>query len=1410
LVLSPLVSAEIIVNLGDYTVSNPEITITASEPVRLDIKALTSADFKTVYPLCVEPAPGSAVYEQAYSLFTKSGVPDGSCDGGTTHYLAPGDYLLRLEATDRSGLKVISLVQFRIFGLTITQTAPASLVSPSSPASITFVTEKSKPAVGNDPPVPEPAASVCRYGAQLPQGKTLAQTRFEDLTGLVSNGQKLSTHTLSFAVQGDIYVICKEEVTAGQDAKAAMRLQYDLTRPVITHTLTPQRVTTVRDGKGLVRVTAQTDDSSACRIDAASGSTMFFDESFADYGTYAVAHTTEIEYDPLVVGIVEKNFSYTLYCRNLAGHSNTTQFNVTVNFADAVDLRILEPDELINTPVMDLIVLPTFYNPVNPSINECYVNDNGDKRQTNRMTEGSIIDENGYDATVYSASFSFADDGSQDGKKEFVVDCYGRKTASVTHNVTIDSIRPAMPFVNASSLICGGNITVQFNSTDRGLGIVGYNYTAYDDNGVLTTGVTTRTGVSFRPSRSVEGTLTWAVFAIDAAGNKGPIGMDSVVAVRVGEDEQCGLPPFIRLVSPEMGFALAKPYDLELATSRPAVCRYALLNSIPWSSLTPFTASNAGKTHEKTGLQDTDKLLYVTCNETAANRLHRTEVRIGIDNTAPRISLDDLGTNPIIDQANKIIILKVRTDDLTYCYVDGEPITQGKDDVQGTYTRDHSATLDYRHITATDRQVFERTVMCRNLAMLSNSSTYEAIVHLGNDFGIEVLSPQQYIAQSQALLSIRPNKQADCVWRFAGGEEQIFTDVSNNIHNVTLIDLEDKSHQVIISCTGAGDEGTRSWTFTVDSSVPGIEDLRGPTILCPGVTAVYHFNITGLDPAPVLSYTLTASNGAGAQFAQNTTDAVISINTATLLPATYELAITPINRAGTRGNAATISLEVKSRTAAACTVPEDHCTNKELDEGEEGIDCGGTCPNTCVPCVDDLECEVGETCESNVCVDAGCSDDNQCRDGEACIEGVCALSGCFPECGEGQVCDNEAHSCVAIIDCTTEACPAGLTCSAEKACVVVPQCSETVPCETGFTCDQQNRCVEILGCVDSADCGGLACTDGLCVPSGTCDTALSCESGQICTLNSTCAAVKECIATTGCPKGLTCTDDGLCAAATVCSPGAPCPTQASACTEAGFCIAIEGCSISLDCPEGLSCIDNRCAQVPPTPSGCVDDTGCGEGQECSYGICRYPLSDECSTDVPCPTGQLCSYGSCIPDYGDDDPDDPADPDDTESHLLSILLIALGLAIMGGAGYFLYQQNQEKEADARRQALVTQARPVRQRPAGQMSPQLAASYEQNKEQRQAALQAEYERRQSEKAKREATFQEFGQAKKDEAIKTQATQKTEKPKDEAPDEYVDLTKLRKSAKDSANVSKGTAKSTAKDKDEDVFDELEKIGK
>jgi hypothetical protein len=966
LLLAPLVFADVSIDLGEYSVKNPKISAAYSKAVHLDTKTLKSLDGTRVYTLCQDPKGDATTYVTDYDLYTKSGATDGACTStGTNQELPPGDYALILQASDQGKLATSDVRQFHVQGLQIQIRSPKSGVSPNTVVHVEFITTKSGPTFEAQSNAPQ-VASICKYGTQPGTYATLPS---------IESSTPIMVHAIDIPYKGDLYIACKESSDAGQEAQLKFRIDSDTTKPVISVGVTPTVVAHLENGKGTALVHIDTDDLSFCNVTSAGGISYGSEfENENDFNTYVKSHDDiALTYDPAQVGASAQVFTYTARCKNLAGLVNTTTFSVHVNFADEVVLSILEPQPLLNKGIFDLVVKPTFYaDPTNIPLDECFVNDDGTKQASKRMTKTA--------EPLFKASFSLGD-----GLKEFNVQCYGRKTASISYNVTIDSTPPSLPDLQISEFICNGSITAKFPAEDAG-GVTRYTYSVRDDRSKLASESTGAEEVKITPTRTIVGTVRWSVNATDIAGNIGETAVGSVLA-RKGTDEECGLPPFITIRGPNLGFALKTPYTLEVGTREDATCRYATQAGVPWQNKLSLV-SDDGRIHVVDTPTRTSATIYVSCNDTDGV-MHSKNFQVGVDASAPKMAISSF-PNPVIDPRQKVVLLRVTTDDYAFCTYNETPFGISRASDPNSYTIDHTEALNFNDITTPAKQVKTYDITCTNLALLSTTQKHTIIIDLGAAFSIDVISPPSYTSSQEIVLAVKPNKQATCSYEDNGTTKDF--DENNNTFTAALGNLPEKSYQYIVTCNAANGEASTIAQFVVDRSKPDLLRIIGPAIVCPGNVTNFYFNVSGLDQSPTINYSLSSRNGT---YNYTTTDALIQLQT-DLLPGKYTLSAFAINHAGTRGGPA--SIEITIGDESVCSAQADHCTNGVLDPGENTTDCGGTCIE-CQACSDDSECGVNY-CIDAVCmppqdnetvpgiIDIPCTSDDECAP-NVCVQGIC-------------------------------------------------------------------------------------------------------------------------------------------------------------------------------------------------------------------------------------------------------------------------------------------------------------------------------------------------------------------------------------------------------------------------------------
>ena len=758
------------------------------------------------------------------------------------------------------------------------------------------------------------------------------------------------------------------------------------------------------------------------------------------------------------------------------------------------------------------------------------------------------------------------------------------------------------------------------------------------------------------PPAELGSTVTWTAFATDSAGNAGAVRTLQLRDVHVGEDEECGLPPFISLVRPSaLGFAsacdggIANPcrYTLEVDTKRPSTCSYS-------PEATPDTWSKAIAFDTTTGLAHTKQVFFperrilVNCTENANQHNHSRIFLVGYDLKAPVIGIEVIPSPTVVDPANSILTITATTDDLAYCYLDGAPFSDEIDTLdtdQFAYKQVHATVLDLR--TAAEGQ---RTyqVMCRNLAGLSSSKSVNIVINYHTALQIDILSPPSFTTASDIILSVQPNKQSVCTYRANSTATPVQLAAQDGVHSVDLGKMVDGSYSYFVTCTASsqGESGTIVVPFTVDTTAPSIKSIEGKTILCQGEDATYTITPTGIDSSPTVEYTFQDA-------AVNTSRTTFTLKTRNLAIGSYTMSVIVINRAGLRSSPQTIDFEIRETSDPVCTVTSSHCSNQRQDIGERGVDCGGTCAKTCLACLTSTECG-RDTCTNNICVDpkASCTSSSECGTDQACDAGLC-IGKCLSdaECSEGQTCSFGVCA------------PPGST--------------EPI---TPTPVDACTNSLQDAG-EEEIDCGG------------SCPACIACDDA------------------TPCADGKTCNEDHKCV-----------PTEAT---------CFDGAQNGLE--TGVDCGGPCAAQCEPAQNQCPDGN-CSTESTCSDGV-----KDSDETGIDC-GGQSCT------------------PCQAKSHLLAILLLAFGAAIMGGSGYYLYQQNEEKALAAAAAARQRASMPSRSAPMQPMNPLLEQKYTEERAAREAALKAEYAKRQAEKeAQRKALMGSFDDGKQ-QTEKSKAEEKT----------------------------------------------------
>ena len=265
----------------------------------------------------------------------------------------------------------------------------------------------------------------------------------------------------------------------------------------------------------------------------------------------------------------------------------------------------------------------------------------------------------------------------------------------------------------------------------------------------------------------------------------------------------------------------------------------------------------------------------------------------------------------------------------------------------------------------------------------------------------------------------------------------------------------------------------------------------------------------------------------------------------------------------------------------ACSTSTDTpaCSNGTKDDGEDGVDCGGTCSAKCTGAV----CAADTDCVSGHCNGTECG---------APASKTCGVGTTVATCNNGQACELDR-------DCASGFCD-GSTCADPPA----GSHSDGVKNggETGIDCGgsvKAQPCPDGQGCVDSTDCVGT-CNSGICGPIGPTDGKKNNGETDI-----------DC----GGPSAPPCANGKACVANSDCAD-AYCPDATKLCTAPRYDDGVQnGTETDVDCGgTGMGML--TCAQG----KNCKADTDCN-------GACNY--KNQCVDMPSCKKqhgGDTCGYG----------------------------------------------------------------------------------------------------------------------------------------------------------------------------------------
>ncbi len=303
----------------------------------------------------------------------------------------------------------------------------------------------------------------------------------------------------------------------------------------------------------------------------------------------------------------------------------------------------------------------------------------------------------------------------------------------------------------------------------------------------------------------------------------------------------------INLIKPVFGVASTKSFDLEIQTSRNAICKQGYLApthytelSDWYNSLLPFDSDgSAGLNHHvninannilqlNENLDKSYSKWVVICNASGL-LLSKIIEPFGFDTTPPIIT-PIAEPNPVIEPGLLETVLTVNTDDKTVCTYKGN--TGGTKlfpdyDIENpfVYTYQHEANLRYSGVH--DDFIDSQKIECRNYAQLNANKNYDINVTPINKIQITINHPE-ISTESSFMLNVSTAQLADCKYKPVIENDDtidfVLMSTTGSHEHLQQINLLPGTQSYDILCTALtnGDEGIVTTEILFDNEKPTV------------------------------------------------------------------------------------------------------------------------------------------------------------------------------------------------------------------------------------------------------------------------------------------------------------------------------------------------------------------------------------------------------------------------------------------------------------------------------------------------------------------------------------------------------------------------------------------------------------
>ncbi|GEM_PF-4501123 len=533
----------------------------------------------------------------------------------------------------------------------------------------------------------------------------------------------------------------------------------------------------------------------------------------------------------------------------------------------------------------------------------------------------------------------------------------------------------------------------------------------------------------------------------------------------------------ITLVEPRFGAAKSAIYNITLSTNRNATCRIGFIDlSYDFMSIRAISEQK-GVLHVKTSVAGSGTL-YVKCKDSDGG-VRPVQFQISILTTPPTIT--SIRAADIIELPIKTE-MTIETDQEAVCrytknatasYQTMQPFASARETEEQSYKRIHRQNLTERELA--DRQTNTFYAQCMNKAGLASEKAVANVVVNTNLDPLLNLNYRQYTSNTTVDIEASTNKLTQCVHSNSSDyrNAQAFGPASK-LHKARLF-LKEGTYTYYVQCAyedGAARQQTA--TFTIDTTSPTKPRVKAAE----GNITQYLHKLEGSwkstdNESGIKQYQYAVYESSNDRLILNWTPTTDDQETITGLSlrekSSYYIQAKAQNNAGLwseAGKSEIVTVIVGGGTS--------HCYNRQKDQGEADIDCGGECD----------KCGTGKACGNNTDCSA-----NRCAFGKceasSCSDSVKNQNETDTDCGGN--CDKctTGQSCTANIDCYSGSCTSGKCSSSTEPCsngVLDPDEAST---DCGGICARikDKKCETGKSCTLSSDCSSGRCSAGKCAGS---------------------------------------------------------------------------------------------------------------------------------------------------------------------------------------------------------------------------------------------------------------------------------------------------------------------------------------